>query len=274
MMRVCAIRNCCGSRRFSPPPKTRSRSLRPSSAADFSPRLTISVIIPSWNDAENLSSLLPALAGLDRIDEIIVVDASGDSASERIAHQTGVRFVHCGETSRGGQMNHGAALATGDVFVFQHADTVLEQGHLAAIESAMKNQAIAGGAFYRKFDERHPHLKPLEYFARFLTRRGGTLFGDQTVFVRREIFLNLGGYAKIPLMEDVEFSARLRAAGKIAVLDPPVRSSSRHHDENGAWRTTGQNGLFMLLYKLGVSPQRLHRWYYRERRDQVRHRSA
>jgi rSAM/selenodomain-associated transferase 2 len=231
--------------------------------------LTISVIIPSWNDAENLASLLPTLAGLDRIDEIIVVDASGDSESERIAREAGVKFLHCGETSRGGQMNHGAAAATGDVFVFQHADTVFEQGHLEAIESAMKNPSIAGGAFYRKFDERHPHLKWLEHFARFLTRRGGTLFGDQTVFVRREIFSNLGGYAKIPLMEDVEFSARLRATGEIAILDPPVRSSSRHHDEKGAWRTSLQNGLFILLYKMGVSPQRLHRWYYRDRRRTI-----
>jgi hypothetical protein len=65
-------------------------------------------------------------------------------------------------------------------------------------------------------------------------------------------------------MEDVEFSGRLRAAGKIAVLDPPVASSARRHLRKGAWRTTFQNGLFIVLYNLGVSPHRLHRWYYGE----------
>jgi GT2 family glycosyltransferase len=102
----------------------------------------------------------------------------------------------------------------------------------------------------------------LESVARFLTRHGGTLYGDQSIFVRRDVFMDLGGFAKIPLMEDVEFSRRLRAAGKVTVLDPPVRSSARRHRRKGAWRTSIQNGLFIVLYHLGVSPHRLHRWYY------------
>ena len=109
----------------------------------------------------------------------------------------------------------------------------------------------------------------LESVARFLTRRGGTLYGDQSIFVRREVFQRLGGFAKIPLMEDVEFSRRLRAAGKIAVLDPPVASSGRRHLRKGAWRTSVQNGLFIVLYKLGVSPHRLHRWYYGEAKERA-----
>jgi hypothetical protein len=79
------------------------------------------------------------------------------------------------------------------------------------------------------------------------------------------MFLQLGGFLKIPLMEDVEFSRRLRAAGKTVVLDPPVRTSPRRHARRGAWRTSIQNGLFIVLYKFGVSPERLHRWYYRDR---------
>jgi hypothetical protein len=127
---------------------------------------------------------------------------------------------------------------------------------------------IVGGAFFRKFDGRHPRLMWLESIARFLTRHGGTLYGDQSIFVRREVFEKLGGFARIPLMEDVEFSRRLRTAGKIAVLDPPVASSGRRHLRKGAWRTTIQNGLFIVLYNLGVSPHRLHRWYYGERAGQ------
>lgn len=225
-------------------------------------RRRISVIIPSWRDTENLEQLLPALARLKRIAETIVVDASGEGKAEEIALRTGAKFVACSMPNRGEQMNLGAARSSGDVIVFQHCDTSLNDAHLEAIESALADPAVVGGAFYRKFDGRHPHLRWLESIARFLNRHGGTLYGDQSIFLRREVFERTGGFASIPLMEDVEFSRRFRRAGKIVVLDPPVASSARRHLRKGAWRTTIQNGLFIVLYKLGVSPHRLHRWYY------------
>jgi rSAM/selenodomain-associated transferase 2 len=233
-------------------------------------RLRISVVVPSWRDAENLVALLPSLARLERLSEIIVVDASGGADCERIALSCGAAFIACTTPNRGEQMNLGAGAASGDVIVFQHSDTDLDETHLAAIEATMSDPEIIGGAFYRKFDRRHPRLLWLESVARFLTRHGGTLYGDQSIFVRRGIFVELGGFAKIPLMEDVEFSRRLRDAGKVAVLDPPVRSSARRHLRKGAWRTSIQNGLFIVLYRLGVSPHRLHRWYYRDAETQKR----
>lgn len=226
-------------------------------------RLRISVVVPSWRDSENLTALLPVLSQLDRVSEIIVVDASGDGESERIVLASGATFIATATPNRGEQMNLGAAAARGDVIVFQHSDTDLKDAHLAAIEAALSDPDVIGGAFFRKFDGRHPRLMWLESVARFLTRHGGTLYGDQSIFVRRDIFLALQGFARIPLMEDVEFSRRLRASGKIAVLDPPVQSSARRHLRKGAWRTSIQNGLFIFLYHLGVSPHRLHRWYYR-----------
>jgi rSAM/selenodomain-associated transferase 2 len=225
-------------------------------------RLAVTFVIPAWHDAKNLAVLIPRLAQLSPAPEIIVVAVSGDAASEQMSAAYGARFEHFAAPSRGEQMNHGASLATGDILVFQHADTEFGELHLGALETALQDRAVVGGAFYRKFDERHPRLMWLEKVGRWLTRHGGTLFGDQTIFVRRDIFVKLGGFAKIPLMEDVEFSPRLRRAGKIAVLDPPVRSSGRHHDRKGAWRTTIRNGLMLLLYKMGVQPQTLHRWYY------------
>jgi rSAM/selenodomain-associated transferase 2 len=226
-------------------------------------RLRISVVVPSWHDAENLETLLPALARRQGIAETIVVDASGDDTAERIALSSGATLISSSTPNRGEQMNLGAAAATGDVIVFQHSDTKLDESHLAAIQTALADPEVIGGAFFRKFDGRHPRLMWLESVARFLTSHGGTLYGDQSIFVRRDAFLKLGGFAKVPLMEDVEFSRRLRAAGKIAVLDPPVQSSARRHLRKGAWRTTIQNGLFIVLYNFGVSPHRLHRWYYR-----------
>lgn len=225
-------------------------------------RFRISVVVPSWRDAENLETLLPELSRRDRVAETIVVDASGDAEAERIALASGAMFLAASTPNRGEQMNLGAAAASGDVVVFQHSDTNLDDAHLAAIEAALADPEIIGGAFFRKFDGRHPRLMWLESVARFLTSHGGTLYGDQSIFVRRDVFMKLGGFAKIPLMEDVEFSRRLRAAGKIVVLDPPVQSSARRHLRKGAWRTSIQNGLFIVLYNLGVSPHRLHRWYY------------
>jgi glycosyltransferase involved in cell wall biosynthesis len=195
------------------------------------------------------------------VHEVIVAEAAESTALQ----DENLILLHCTPPSRGRQMNSGAKIATGDVLVFLHADAEIRAEHLHAIGRAMENPAVDGGAFYRQYDERHPHLRWLEPVARFLTRRGGTLFGDQTVFVRRTLFEQLGGFAEIPLMEDVEFSRRLRAAGRIVVLDPPIRTSPRHHLENGAWRTTIRNGLFLLLFKLGVSAQTLHALYYSRR---------
>jgi hypothetical protein len=105
---------------------------------------------------------------------------------------------------------------------------------------------VIGGAFYRKFDRRHPGMLWFESVARFLTRHG-SFFGDQSIFVRREIFRALGGFAPIALMEDLEFSRRLRRHGQVAVLDPPVESSGRRHLERGPWRTTLENGLLICF---------------------------
>ncbi|MGI9088573.1 MAG: TIGR04283 family arsenosugar biosynthesis glycosyltransferase [Chthoniobacterales bacterium] len=225
-------------------------------------RLRISVVIPTWRDTENLAALLPRLSAIAGLHQIIVVNASRDSKSEKIAADWGAIFLRLSRPNRGAQMNAGALAATGDVILFQHADTEITGAHFQAIEIALRKPEIIGGAFYRKFDGRHPRLMWLESVARFLSRHGGTLFGDQSVFVRREIFQELGGFAKIPLMEDVEFSRRLRRAGKVALLDPPVQTSDRHHARKGAWRTTVRNALFIVLYNFGISPFRLHRWYY------------
>lgn len=221
--------------------------------------LKISVVIPSWGDAQNLHRLLPKLSS---VHEVIVVEAERDP---EFSAANNVTLLHCDVPSRGKQMNDGARIATGDVLVFLHADAELRSTHLEAITRAMENTEIIGGAFYRQFDERHPHLRRFEGVARFLTRNDGTLFGDQTVFVRRNAFRQLGGFAEIPLMEDVEFSRRLRAAGRVVILDPPIRTSARRHLEHGAWRTTIRNGAFLLLFKLGVSAETLHAVYYARR---------
>src|SRR5204862_7938316 len=139
-------------------------------------------------------------------------------ALSRPYETNGIRFVSVANPHRGEQMNHGASIATGDVLVFQHADTEFTQEHLRAVETTMHDPAVAGGAFHRKFDERHPGLMWLEKIARWRARRGGTLYGDQSILVRPDVFQKPGGVAPVPLMEGVEVSPRLFRAGRVGPL--------------------------------------------------------
>src|SRR5256714_11086929 len=173
-------------------------------------QLRISLVIPSWRDAQNLASLLPALTAQESVAETIVVDASGDHVAERIALASGARFIPCATPNRGEQMNLGAHASTGDVLLFQHCDTLLEEAHLGAIQDALADPNIIGGAFFRKFDGRHPRLMWLESLARFLTKHRGTPYGAQTLFGPTGVFEKLRGFARISPLGNVGFSHRPR----------------------------------------------------------------
>lgn len=227
----------------------------------------ISIVIPCWNDATALESCLAGLSGLIGLDEVVVADASAGPACEEICARFSARYVRCPAPNRGAQQNAGAAVARGAMLIFHHADTELRQDHLdALLNFRRQNENMVGGAFYREFDARHPRLRWLEHWGRKLNDWGGTLFGDQSIFVRRAHFEKLGGFAPLALMEDMEFSRRLRRSGRTVLLDPPIRSSARRFSRRGSWRTTLENGALIFLFKCGVSPQRLHAWYYRAAR--------
>lgn len=230
------------------------------------PRLRISIVIPAWNEGARLRELSGRLSALPAVREVIVALA-GEAAPGFETPPGKVREVFFPSPNRGAQLHLGALAATGDVILFHHADSELEAAHLAALQAALEDAAIVGGAFARKFDARHPWLRWLQGLASIQQRFWGTLYGDQSVFVRREHYLALGGFRPIPLMEDVEFSRRLRRSGRVVLLGPPLGTSARRHAAQGAWRTSVQNGVLQLLYRIGVSPFRLHRWYYRELRE-------
>lgn len=226
-------------------------------------RVTLSVVIPCWNDLAALTSALATISRLVGIDEVIVADVSETDQCGSLALAACAQIVRCSQPNRGAQMNAGARLARSDVLLFQHADTELSQTHIEALSLTMQNPVLVGGAFHRKFDARHGWLQWLERFTRTLNERGGTLYGDQSIFVRRTVFEQLGGFAEIPLMEDLEFSRRLQRVGRTAILDPPIASSPRHHQRRGALRTSIRNAALIALYRLGVPPAKLHAWYYR-----------
>ena len=219
----------------------------------------ISVIVPVWRESEAVVAMLRAVARWPEVREVIVACAE-ETAEFRIAVEAaGALCVSAGRPNRGRQMNLGARHGGGEWLLFQHADTELTRAHVRALAAL---RGAVGGAFHRKFDARHPHCRWIEPVERWRNRHFGALFGDQSIFVRRAHFQRLGGFADIPLMEDMEFSRRLRRSGPIALLDPPIATSMRKHKAQGGWRTTLTNATLILFYKLGVSPERLHAWYY------------
>jgi len=226
----------------------------------------VSFVVPCWNDAKRLEGALELLSRLEPVPEVIVADASDDSAVIRqLADRFGTKFVSVSKPNRGGQMNVGAREATGEVLVFHHADTEFSQGHYDAMVRALgENEKLVGGAFYKDIKAHHPKVGWSERMVRWYSRYIGVLYGDQSVFVRRDHFESeLGGFREIPLMEDVDFSKRIRKSGKITLIDPPIRTSMRKFKAEGTvWRKV-QNVTLVFLFRIGVSPERLHRWYYR-----------
>jgi hypothetical protein len=229
---------------------------------------TVSLIVPCWKDHEAARTFAENWAEHPLIHEVVVAGVGGGPP----INHTNPKIKRCvtQRPGRGVQMNLGAQLATGEVLLFHHVDSILTDAHLRSLVRAMRNGDYVGGAFYRKFDERHPCLRWLEKFERVHCRAFGTIYGDQSVFIRRSDFGRLGGFAPIPLMEDVDLSGRLRRSGKIVLLDPPMRSSAKKQIEQGAWRVTLRNLLFLVLFRAGVSALRLHDWYYLKKRGRWR----
>jgi hypothetical protein len=180
----------------------------------------ISVIVPVWRDSDAVLPLVRRLQFLPEIREIIISAAEPATGLREQIEMLGGIFVETVRPNRGAQLNLGARVATAPWLLFQHADTELRKEHVNAL-AELDETNFVGGAFYREFDERHPRLRFLEPLERWHSRTFGTLYGDQSIFVRREHFVDIGGLAPIPLMEDVDLSRWLRASGKIKLLDPP-----------------------------------------------------
>ncbi len=229
----------------------------------------ISIIIPCWNDTAALKEALGRISAIAGDHEIIVADASTTDDSATVARSFGARVVRCDRPNRGRQMNAGAAVAAGDILLFQHTDTELAADHLAALAQRMSDPHIIGGAFHRKFHPRHRSRQWLVPWVRRWQAWRKNLYGDQSIFVRRSHFEKMGGFAEIALMEDLEFSGRLKRSGMVILLDPPLLSSARRHQRHGRLGVTLENLAMIALFKLGVSPDRLHRWYYRKARKLV-----
>lgn len=222
----------------------------------------LSVVIPVYREPDldallmHLRQTLPA-AGY----EIIVSDGEpGHSTLQDLADPTVVRVRS--RPGRGAGLADGAARARGEVLLFLHADTRLPVDAWEHIWSFLADPALAAGAFDLAIDSPRRPYRLIEKAVFLRSRLLGLPYGDQALFVRREVYTALGGFAQIPLMEDVNFVRRLRRAGyRLGIVPVPVRTSPRRWEKEGLVYATIRNWFLVTLFFLGVSPDRLARWY-------------
>lgn len=231
-------------------------------------RMKLALIVPVLNEAPALAARLAALAALREAGAVVIVVDGGSSDNTVTIAQAGADAVVHAPRGRAAQMNVGAChplARRAEVLLFLHADTALPPSATACME-----QAVAGGALWGRFDVaiagRHPLLPLVAALMNRRSRWSGIATGDQAVFVRRTVFERVGGFAPLPLMEDIELSARLRAIAAPACLRAQVTTEGRRWDQHGLWRTVWLMWRLRAAHALGADPHTLAlRYGYRVR---------
>jgi rSAM/selenodomain-associated transferase 2 len=227
---------------------------------------SISVIIPTLNEAANIGRLLSDLRHRPWIREIIVSDGGSGDDTQAVARALGARVIADGK-GRGVQVRSAAEAATGDVLLILHADAVLQRGAAdRIIEALTADRGAAGGCFGMQFTNSNPAQRIIAVLNNFKAAVTGISFGDQAQFVRATALERIGGFPGIMLMEDVELSLRLKSVGGALYLGPGVTVSGRR------WQTgyflknlctvVGLFLRYLLERRLGRKPD--EKWYYRK----------
>ena len=226
----------------------------------------VSVVIPALDEANRLAPLIETLKREPGLREIIVADGGSTDDTPSVAAGLGARVI-ASERGRGQQLRAGAAVATGEFLLFLHADSVFPAGGLAALTAMLdRDPRVPGGNFCVVFDGETRFARGLTVFYAWI-RRFALYYGDSGIFVRRAVYVALGGFRPMALMEDYDFVRRLERAGPTCrIEDPPLVTSSRKFAGRRPVEIVWGWTLVHLLYWAGVSPERLARLYYRRGR--------
>jgi rSAM/selenodomain-associated transferase 2 len=227
----------------------------------FQEHKSISVVIPALDAADELPGTLAALTGARMIREIIVSDGGSRDDTVAIAAAAGARVV-AGPRGRGSQLIAGAAAATGDWLLFLHADCRLGPGWEEAAGDFIARPGISGQAGYFIFalDDTDPAARRLERIVAWRCRALGLPYGDQGLLIACSLYDLAGGYAPLPLMEDVDLVRRL-GRHRLAPIAANAVSSARRYRRDGYLRRPLRNLLCLSLYFAGVPPRRITRLY-------------
>ena len=221
--------------------------------------MRLSVIVPAYNEESILGDTLAHTREVVSPHELFVVNSNSTDRTVDIAAQYAQVFTL--SMTRGAALNHAAGVATGDVLLFLHADTLLPTNAAVQIETALHPPTTVGGAFRLRLDDPSRAAQVVSCSVNLRSMLLNTFFGDQAMFVRREVFLKAGGYRDWNVMEDLEILARLRPYGQLTLLKAEVRTSARRHQRSGWLKTITTIWMMSLLTRLGVPGQALARLY-------------
>ena len=219
-----------------------------------------SIIIPALNEAGQIAHSIQC-AWATSPHEVIVVDGGSDDGTADIARQNGC-CVYQSAAGRAVQQNLGASRATGDVLLFLHADCQLAPKCLEQIALALKNSKVSGGAFRQRIEADGVLYRLLERGNALRVRWLKVPYGDQGIFVRRDVFTQLDGFPEVRLMEDVLLMRKLRRRGRLILLPGPIFVSARRWQQYGVIRQTARNWLLLIAHRLGVPSERLATYYH------------
>jgi rSAM/selenodomain-associated transferase 2 len=219
--------------------------------------MEISVIIPALNESSNIER---AIESVQFANEVVVADGGSTDGTVEIAANLGAKIVES-QPGRGRQLKAGAERAHGDLLLFLHADNWLGAGVEQQLLSYAVGRSQLFGCFRQRIEADGFLFRMLEAGNAFRAHTQGLPYGDQAVFVDRTSYERVGGYADVPLMEDVILCRALRWQGRPGLLDGPVHLNARRWKADGVLRRTIRNWLILFAFRLGVSPERLVNWY-------------
>lgn len=220
---------------------------------------TLSIIIPTLNEAESIARTLNSISHLSIPAEVVVVDGGSNDNTLKIADAAGAKVIRS-QSGRGRQMHTGACTAKGDVLWFLHADTIVSTDATKTMVAALSSPSVVGGNYEVRFHGTGSAAKFMTWLYPQL-RRLGLCYGDSAFFVRREAYFKVGGFKAFPIFEDLDLLRELRRIGDFVHLSSTVVTSARRFEGSRFAITFSRWVVMQLLYWLGVSPDGLGRFY-------------
>ena len=225
--------------------------------------IRVSIIIPVLNEAELIVTAIEKAWNCGA-DEVIVADGGSADGTIGLAEEANCQFTQS-LPGRGQQLNAGAKVSTGDVLLFLHVDNWADKNAAQQIRDAMADQDCIGGGFKQRIDSRRLIFRLIEIGNHLRATQQGLVYGDQGMFVRRDVFESQGGFPEIPLMEDFKFSETLfQAKRKPTMLAGPLHVSARRWEKMGVLKQTLRNWRIAAAYRKGASPESLYQRYYQD----------